>query len=381
VHQAYLAPTYALIRDIFYPKIEDFLNELNIKHKINKAESIVHIEGLGNVFCRSMDDPAKIIGWECGDAFLDEFDTLPLDKAMHVFRKISARLRKKKPNNDINRLYVTTTPEGFRATYHLFVKNPLENSHLVKMSTYSNEHNLPDGYIDELKAQYPSQLIEAYINGEFVNLTAGTVYYAFDRKIHLHNEKPNLKETVHLGMDFNVHDMCSSLGIIRYDGQSNSQVNQQNQTNRNRIIRITDTFFGLRDTPDMIDVVIEKYGTSRIIAYPDASGRGTSSKSASLSDIRLLKEAGFAIKAPKKNPLIKNRVAAVNKAFEDGHLLIHEDELELIEALEHQVYNENTGQPEKDGYLDNRLDGLGYLTHQIFPIRKGTILADELRGY
>jgi hypothetical protein len=364
LHQAYLAPTYSLIRDIWYPKVDEMLGDMGFKYKINKSENIVHINGLGKVFCRTMEKPETIVGWEVGDAFLDEFDVLKTDKAIHLFRKISARLRKKNNTGRKNQLFVSTTPEGFKATYKLFKKDPLPDSRIIKMSTYSNAHNLPDGYIDDLKAQYPKQLIEAYINGEFVNLQEGTVYYAFDRKECNTHYVPKPREPILVGMDFNVNDMCA-VAHIKRDGK----------------LFAIDEFFGLRDTPDMCDALNEVYPDRRITVYPDASGRGTSSKSASMSDLKIIKSLGIIVKAKSKNPFIKDRVNAMNAKFERKTYLVNCERCpEYAEALEQQVYNENTGQPLKDGTIDNRVDGSGYLVNYLYPLQKPVITERRLGG-
>jgi len=120
VDMGYFAPTYGLIRDIFYPRISDKLDELGIMHKINKSEHIVSIQGLGNIFCRSMDSPGQIVGFEIGDAFIDELDILAIDKALESYRKISARCRIEYKSGKVNQKKVTTTPEGFKSTYQLF---------------------------------------------------------------------------------------------------------------------------------------------------------------------------------------------------------------------------------------------------------------------
>ena len=365
IDQAYLAPTYALIRDIWFPKVEDFLDEMGVKYKINQQECNIRIQGLGTVYCRTMEKPERLIGWQVADAFLDEFDVLPTDKAMNVLRKITARLRQDNPSGRKNQLFFTTTPEGFKATYNIFVKNPMTDSRLIKMSTYSNEENLPDDYIQTLRDQYPSQLIEAYINGEFVNLQSGTVYYAFDRDKHNTHYVTKPREPIHVGMDFNVHDMCASIHVRR-DGN----------------LYATDELMGLRDTPDMCDALKEKFPDHKISVYPDASGSGTSSKSASQSDLKILKDAGFIVRALTKNPLIKNRVASVNKQFEIGRYYVNVDRCpELALAFEQQAYNPVTGQPEKDGSMDNRVDGAGYLQNFINPVQHRQAKQRKLGGF
>jgi hypothetical protein len=352
INQAYLAPTYPLIRDIFYPKVEEMLTELGIPFAINRSQHTVKIQGLGTIFCRTMENPATIVGWEVADAVLDEFDVLPIPKALEVFRKVSARLRQKNSTGRINQLYVTTTPEGFKATYQLFKKDPLENSRLIQMSTYSNEHNLVPGYIENLKAQYPAQLIEAYLMGVFVNLTAGSVYYAYDRLIHDTFYIPRPMEPLHVGMDFNVNKMSAIVHILRADK-----------------VYAVDEFIGYRDTPDIISALSNAYPDHRIFVYPDASG-ASAHTSATESDIALLKKAKFVIRANRANPLIKNRVASMNNQLEKNVYKVNSKRCpQYSEALEQQVYG-NNGQPDKTSDLDHPVDAGGYFIHYRFPIRK-----------
>ncbi|MCP4256859.1 MAG: terminase [Planctomycetes bacterium] len=365
ISQAYLAPTYPLIRDIWYPKVEDFFDSLKINYTIKQDKHNVIIPGLGKILCRTMEKPERIIGWEAADGFLDEFDVLATNKAMQVLRKITARLREKNPTGRKNQLFFTTTPEGFKATYNLFKKDPLPDSKLIQMSTYSNLKNLPEGYIESLVAQYPAQLIEAYLRGKFVNLQAGTVYYTFDRHIHKNDMVHKKREPILVGMDFNVNDMCASVWV-----------------KRGGMLNAVDEFCGLRDTPDVCDALNEEYPGCHITVFPDASGGGTSSKSASESDLSILKDSGFNVSALKKNPLIKNRVAAVNKSFEIGRISINTDRCsEITLAFEQQAYDEKTGQPEKDGYLDNRVDGAGYLLNFLHPVAHRQFRASSLGSF
>jgi len=352
IDQAYLAPTYPLIRDIFYPKVDEFLTDLNMPYAINESKHTIHIFGLGKIICRTMEKPGSIIGWEVADAVLDEFDVLTVPKALEVFRKIKARLRQKNPTGRKGQVYVTTTPEGFKATYQLFKKAPVPNSHLIQMSTYSNEKNLPPDYIQDLKVQYPEQLINAYLLGQFVNLTSGSVYYAYDRKRcnTFYVAKP--REPLLIGMDFNVNKMAAIVHIRR-DG----------------IVYAVDEFIGFRDTPDMIQAIKENYPDHKVYVYPDASG-GNNSTNATDSDLALLRKARFIVRAKPSNPLIKNRVASMNNAFEKGFYKVNSFRCpQYADSLEQQVYGPN-GMPDKSNDLDHPVDAGGYYIHYTFPIRQ-----------
>ena len=72
---------------------------------------------------------------------------------------------------------------------------------MVQASTYENEEHLPDNYIETLKETYPGELINAYIDGDFVKLTSGTIYNEFDRVKHNTDVTWNGREALHIGMD------------------------------------------------------------------------------------------------------------------------------------------------------------------------------------
>ena len=350
----YFAPTYSDIRDIFYPRISEILDELQITFSINRTEHIVKTQGLGNIICKSLDDPYVIKGFEIGDAFIDEFDILPTDKAKLAYNKIAGRCRSIFPDGKINQKYIATTPEGFKATYDLFKKNPLENSTIVQMSTYSNAHNLPPGYIKSLKSQFPEQLFEAYINGKFVNLVSGTVYHSYNDSCSSNLEHIS-NEPIHIGMDFNVRNMSAIVNVQR-DG----------------VCHAVDELIGVLDTPTMIDLIKDRYYGCSIIVRPDASGKNVSSKGASLSDIRLLQQAGFWVDAPTKNPRIKDRVNSVNIAFEKGQQKVNQAKCpQLHLALQQQIYDKN-GMPEKrlDSNIDDIVDSFGYNVYGLYPLDK-----------
>jgi hypothetical protein len=370
----YAAPTFSLINDIWYPKVESYLTDLNVKFHIHQSKHIIKIKGCGKMFCRSMEHPHKMVGFEVLDAYLDELDTLPLKKALEVYRKAKARCRQKAKTpkcvlkwfgKKVNQILVTTTPEGFKATHELFKKNPIKNSHLIQMSTYSNMHNLPEDYIDELMSTYPSQLIEAYIHGRFVNLTQGTVYYSYNRVKNRSLYHCNPTDVLHIGMDFNVGNMSSVVHIVR--------------NNRPHAVG---EIVGVLDTPKMIQTINQKYPSNQIIVYPDASGRNRNTTSAHITDIKLLKSIYKVVVNP-TNPSIRDRINSMNANFcnakgERSYYVNDRACPNYASCLEEQCYDDN-GQPDKRNNLDHLPDGAGYYITKDYGIYKPTIASNILR--
>ena len=222
----YFAPTYPQVRDIFYDTIEEVGNEFSdhagmlCTVDINKSEHTVKLIIGGDVYatvkCRSMEHPHRIVGFDISHALIDEIDCMKKEKADAAWKKIVARMSSVRDDYPVNTVDFTTTPEGFNWMYEFFVKQLREKPELkrfyslVKASTLKNRKNLPDDYIDKLYATYPSNLVDAYVNGEFVNLTSGGVYTCYDRKLNNTDRTVKDNDHLHIGMDFNVvsHSSC-----------------------------------------------------------------------------------------------------------------------------------------------------------------------------
>lgn len=364
-HRGYFAPTYPQIRDIYFPTIEEVAHDWGLRVKIAEVNKEVHFysgrQYRGTTICRSMEKPESIVGFKIARADVDELDTLPIRKAEHAWRKILARLRLKFDGQ--NGADVATTPEGFRFTWQQWVKAVREKPELkglyglVQASTYDNELNLPDDYIPGLLASYPPQLIQAYLNGEFVNLTAGTIYHAYDRTLNASGETLQPGEPAFVGMDFNVGKMAAIIHVKR-EGQPHA------------VGEVINAY----DTPDMIRILKERLGERQIRVYPDASGASRKSVNASTTDIQLLKAAGFIVIAPPANPPVKDRINSMNAMFcnaeGERRYRVNADLCPTYaENLEQQVWADN-GEPDKTAGNDHTNDAGGYFIHKEYPLVK-----------
>lgn len=365
VNQGYFAPTYPQIRDIFYPTVDEVSNWIGLRVDIKEANKEIHWRNgrkyIGTTICRSMDKPQNIVGFKIGRAMVDEIDILPMDKAENAWRKIIARMRWPDAENGVD---VTTTPEGFKFVHSQFVTRGESGKYgIVHASTYDNEANLPDDYIDSLLETYPDELIDAYIRGQFVNLTSGTVYRNYDRASCSSTEEIRPKEHLLIGQDFNVGEMASCIFVKRENG-----------------LHCVGEITGLLDTPDLIRVLSERFDGHKVTIYPDASGKARKTVGASGSDIDLLKQAKFDIRAKNKNPFVKDRVLAVNTGFTKGRIWVNAKRCpETVKCLEQQAYDKN-GEPDKKSGFDHQVDAFGYPIAYEMPVVKPIVSVSTIPG-
>ena len=383
----YLLPIYSMFRDVLFPTLIEVLDGSGIGYRINKSTGEIFFDAGGRVILKSMDNPDSIVGMNVLSVFMDELDTLPQDKAWQVWIKAIARARRKVEYLDedgnshtaVNQMIVGTTPEGYRLMYKLFFKERPDNYTLIQASGRENKH-LPIDYYDNLYKIYPKELVDAYIDGKFVNMAVGSVYKQFDRELCDSDAIYRDGETLHISMDFNVMNMN---GVVFVEREPVFTKNPLFQYEGHNAFHAVHHLKDIKDTPEMIQVIQNRYPRSPINVYPDASGKNTSSKGFTTSDITMLKKAGFHCSYPSKNPRIMERVQTVNSAFKCGLVKVNVALCpDVADALEQQVFNINTELPEKTAgsSIDDINDAFGYFLHRKYPISRRGIKQSKVKG-
>ena len=348
-------PNFPLLQQILIPELKAALDFFSIKYEYKAGENIFYCDIGGietRIIAKSMETYERLIGINAAWVILDEFDTAKPEIAYNAYIKLLGRIRV----GNVRQMVIVSTPEGYRAMYRIFVEEVSEEKRLIRAKTTDNYH-LPQDYINTMRSQYPAELIDAYLNGEFTNLTSGSVYTQYDRSLNdTAQEDPGVGD-IHIGIDFNVSAM-SAIACRILDQKAYA----------------VDEFIGLFDTPELVKVLEEKYAGRKVYVYPDAAGNQRKSVQASETDIKLLRQAGFVVRANSKNPGIMDRVNSLNSLFcnanGDRRCFVNTIKCPtLTKALEQQAYDENTKMPDKkNGHDNNGIDALGYLVSFLFPM-------------
>jgi hypothetical protein len=376
IPQGYFAPTYPQITDIFYDTIPAVAEAFGLLADVVASNKRVYLRDsrgrcLSTIVCKSMEHPHRIVGFNIAHALVDEIDCMPVKKADSAWKKIIARMSTVWPGRDENTIDVTTTPEGFNWVHRKFVRELADDPEqrqfygIVHASTRQNAKNLPKDYIPSLRKSYPANLVDAYIDGLFVNLTSGSVYPNFCRRLNHTGEIVRQGEALHIGMDFNINRMAACVFVVR-DGRP----------------MMLDEITKLFDTPAMVTEIQRRYRGHNITVYPDASGKNRKSVNGSESDHALLRQAGFNVQVNPSNPFVRDRVLAVNAQLLNGEgerrLLVNTERCpHTTQVLEQQAYTEQ-GEPAKDG-TEDPADAFGYFVVFRYPINAATSTTQSLR--
>ena len=349
-----MEPTGPLVRDIWQNDFETFLESYDIPYTFRASplpEYVLHLPGGDTkILCRSFENWSRIIGLNLAWVLADEIDTVTPSIAAKAFPKILGRLRA----GNVRQFGAASTPEGFRWMWSTFGSEEAqqrEDRKLIRMRSADNPY-LPQDFIERLQANYDPSLLQAYLEGQFCNLTTGQVYGRFDRSKHVTTQIPDVsREPLRVGVDFNVGNMSAVIGVRLGEN-----------------LLLIDEISGAHDTDAMAQEIQRRADGRQVYMYPDASG-GNRSTNASRTDIQILESYGFSNQSPKANPPIRDRVASVQALLENGkgqvRLQVAANCKRTIECLELQSYTE-AGIPDKDAGYDHMNDALGYLVYRDF---------------
>lgn len=334
------ANSYSQLKKATLTQLFIQLEELGIPYKYKQQEGEVLINNETRVFLLSMEKYDLLRGIEVGWAWSDECAFYREE----AFQVLIGRIRDRRAPCQWKG---TTTPNSYNWLYQKFVAKPVKNSKVVYGKTSDNLEILGEDYLDSLKDQYDSRLLEQEAEGKFVNLNAGSVYYTFDRRKHLKVMPRSMGHRAIIGMDFNVNPMTAAYAYEHPGGiHIFGELYQENSDTFRTAKEIKKTFPG-----EWVQIV------------PDDTGRRRQTSSSGHSDHEILRRTGLDV-VRFTNPGVRDRYNNINRLIENGRLTIDPSCTYLIKDLEHLSFDN------KDDMLGHISDALGYVCWHLDPLRK-----------
>jgi hypothetical protein len=290
------------------------------------------------------------------------------------------------------------TPEQLNWGYDLALgeKKKTNDVGFIQASTRSNLVTGPE-YVKRLEGVFTDKAADAFIEGQFVNLGSGLVYYGFqgltgpniatygytDKKDQYGNLIPYIPEGLELGvgMDFNVDPMAATVF-----GRAGNHIHFFHE------IELENA-----DTEYLCSLLREWYvdpgeekrvkpGQELKYVYPDASGHARrSSAPGGKTDYYYIKNAGFEIRAKSTNPLQRDRENAVNgklrpKPHPDRPTCTIDPQCKrLIKYL--MTFSHELRNTDKQKAMSHLIDAFGYPIAYLYPVNREVIKVKSLSGW
>lgn len=329
--------------------------------------------GVAAIAVRSAHDPDRLRGLKVLSAWIDEGAYC----SNYAWEVVQGRLA------DVDGpAWVTTTPNGFNWVYDLYEQAKGDTTADIEIVHWTSSENtfIERSGIARLAEDYDDRTRQQELGARFVR-GRGVVYYAFNRSKHVRYRAIDPRAELYIGQDFNVDPMASVIAqpFKTVDGQDGIHVVesfQQFDSSTWKLVAWLKEWLKRHAIPP-----------SRVTFFPDASG--TARSTSGQSDFQIIRQAGFHISAPAKNPFVKDRVNCVNGLLRPmgadlirkaPRLLINPGHTEaLIESLEKQTWKKdsNPAVPDKMNGFDHLNDALGYMCWRLFPLRRRTVVGSS----
>jgi hypothetical protein len=347
----YVAPTYRQAKQIVWRKLKNKLQDLNWTKKVNESELTIILKNGSQISLKGADNADSLRGVGLDFMVMDEFADVEQEAWTEVLRPTLADKQGKA-------LFIGT-PKGIGNWAHDLYTMPDEQPNTWASFQYTT---IDGGQVKPEEIEAAKQdLDERTFRQEFMatfETYSGRIYYSFDRKTNCAPPTEIDLSVIYTGWDFNI-DPMSVVVAVRH-GDSLYVIDEVRMFSSN--------------TAEAVEEIKTRYAKSKIFAYPDPASRQRKTSAGGLTDLTILSNAGFLVKAPNSHTPVRDRINAVNSRLKDAkglsHLFIHPKCKYTIEGLERHTYKEGTSQPDKDSGYDHMMDALGYMVDYMFPVRR-----------
>ena len=342
----YCAPTYGAAKEICWNMLISTIPQEYIA-KTNETSLTIKLINGSYIALKGAEKPNNLRGRALDYIVLDEFADMRPETWYEVCRASLS-------DREGGAMFIGT-PKGRNHFYDLWAQGHNYDDWESFQYTTLQGGNVPQAEIEAAKQDLDERTFNQEYCAEFVTY-AGLIYYGFSRELSVIDYKSD-DGTLHIGMDFNL-DPMSAVICIRKGGT---------------LYAVDEIVMYGSNTDEMVAEIKQRYPNRNIIIYPDPASRQRKTSAGGRTDLSILQNAGFSVKAKSSHALVRDRINAVNSRLlsSDGerHLFVSPKCRQTIKSLERQTYKEGTSIPNKDDGFDHMNDALGYLVEYLFPVR------------
>jgi phage terminase large subunit len=333
-------------------KLKKKLQDLNWIEKTNETELTITLVNGSTIALKGADNYDSLRGVGLDFIVLDEFADISPDAWYETLRPTLSDKQ--------GRALFIGTPKGIGNWSYELYQNSLDSQDWQSFSyTTVDGGNVTAEEIESAKRDLDERTFRQEYLATFETYS-GRIYYSFDRAQNVVAGELSAKDldVIYIGMDFNVDPMSAVIAIRKGDD----------------LCVIDEIRMFSSNTQECVDEIKSRYPKSKVWVYPDPAARQRKTSAGGFTDLTILQNAGFIVKAPSSHTPVRDRINAVNSRLCDAkgirHLFLLPKCKYTIEGLERHVYKEGTSQPDKDSGYDHMMDALGYMTDYLFPVRR-----------
>ena len=342
----YVAPTYGSAKEIAWDMLINTIPPEYIS-KTNESSLMIKLINGSVISLKGAEKPNNLRGRALDFVVLDEFADMRPEAWYEVIRPSLS-------DRQGSAVFIGT-PKGRNHFYDLWAKG-MDGADDWASFQYTTLQggNVPPEEIEAARADLDERTFNQEYCAEFVTYS-GLIYYSFSRELSVVDCQDD-GGTLHIGMDFNLDPMSAVICIRKSE----------------KLYAVDEIVMYGSNTDEMVAEIKNRYPTRHVIVYPDPASRQRKTSAGGRTDLSILQNAGFVVKAKNSHALVRDRINAMNSRLLSGSgsrsLFVSPKCKHTIKSLERQTYKEGTSIPNKDGF-DHMNDAFGYLVEYLFPVK------------
>ncbi len=346
-HCWYVAPTYGSAKEIAWDMLIHTIPQEYIS-RTNESSLMLRLINGSVISLKGAEKPNNLRGRALDFVVLDEFADMRPEAWFEVIRPSLS-------DREGSAVFIGT-PKGRNHFYDLWAKG-VDGANDWSSFQYTTlaGGNVSESEIQAARGDLDERTFNQEYCAEFVTYS-GLLYYAFSRELSVSDYSED-NAPLHVGMDFNLDPMSAVICIRKGE----------------KLYAIDEIVMYGSNTDEMVAELKNRYPNRQIIIYPDPASRQRRTSAGGRTDLSILQNAGFSVKAKNSHALVRDRINAVNSRLlsssGERNLFVSPKCKQTIKSLERQTYKEGTSIPNKDNGFDHMNDALGYLVEYLFPVR------------
>jgi hypothetical protein len=346
-----------MAKGIVWRRLKHRLQDLRWVEKVNESELTIYLRNGSEISLKGAENSDSLRGRAIDFLVMDEFADIDPVAFYEVLRPTLADTQ--------GHALFTGTPKGIGNWSYDIYQMALEDPDSWESWQFTT---LEGGFVSASEIAAARELLDARTfqqEFEATFVTAGNrVWYAFDRLQNVQPYTGAAPSQIAIGMDFNIDPM--SAVVFAREG--------------NNVWAIDEIEMYSSNTQEMVAEIRSRYGAlrpDRITVYPDPASRQRKTSAGGTTDLSILQNAGFSVKAPNSHNPVRDGVNAVNSmlcsAGGQRRFFVDPRCKRLIECLERHNYKPGTTVPDKDAGYDHLTDAARYYFDYVFPVRREVI--------
>lgn len=349
VWSAIVSPSFPQARRTIIPTITRLLEgkqalrkDMTFRH--NKSDHCFYIEfecrPPATLLYLSGEDPDSLKGPNLGTVGLDE----PFLQEKQVFEVMSSRCRD--PQAKLIAMGLAGTPEQLNWGFDLAEGEMRERYDVGLVVADTNKNRaLPKAYRERLIKGLDPKAADAFVRAKFVNLSAGRVFYGFEKERNIKVKQAPPGANWFAGMDFNVNPMAFCVGWSL--GETAHIVAEFEIPNS--------------DTQSACAEIKAAFPQVRLV-FPDPTGkRRQTNAPGGISDFHWIQRAGYIVMAPIEPWGRRDSFNSCNLMYSSGRLTVDPACKKLIRYLQDHTHELMTRQEHMTHLLDSHRYPITYL--------------------